>query len=389
MMQDVAQGVWWVVALCWLYKLIEAWRGLPRVPNLHEARYDRMPEGMPSITVIVPARNEETDIEACLRSLLEQDYPALQIIAIDDRSTDATGSIMDRLSAESPERLRVIHVIDLPEGWLGKTHAMALAAGHATTDWLLFTDGDIFFRPDSVRRSLACAGQIGADHFITLPTTLIERWDEGMLLGFFQTFGMWAVRPWKVADPKAKRDVVGIGAFNMVRRTAYAQVGGYEALRMEVIEDIGLGRRLKRAGFAQRLVFGPGLVNVHWASGTWGLVEVMTKNIFSAFRFSVALALAGCAWLLVFCVLPFAGLCIEGLKVPAAVTLLSAWGVYGLYGRVSRIAAWNALLMPVAALLLLFTLLRSMVRTLRQGGIVWRGTFYPLAELRKHAGPLI
>src|SRR5882757_3674080 len=151
------QIVAWLVCLCWLYKVAEAAMGLPRIANLLLREYDRSPKGEPSLTVIVPARNEAADIGVCLVSLLGQDYPRLQIVAVDDRSTDQTGAIMDAMAARYPERLRVLHVQQLPENWLGKTHAMALAAAEISTDWLLFTDADVLFRSDSVRRSLAYA----------------------------------------------------------------------------------------------------------------------------------------------------------------------------------------------------------------------------------------
>ncbi len=378
----------WLVAVSWVLKLVEAAVGLPKIANLLEAEYDTMPAHVPSLTVIVPARNEETGIRACLESLLGQDYPNLRIIGVDDRSSDRTGEMMEEFAAEYPERLRVMHIAELPPDWLGKTHAMAMAAGRSDSEWLLFTDGDILFRADSLRRSLAYAVASRADHLVTVPTTIIKRWDEGALLGFFQIFGLWAARPWKVADLKAKRDAIGIGAFNMVRREAYEQVGGFEALRMEIVEDIGFGRRIKRTGLRQRIAFGRGLVSVHWAPGAFGIVEVMTKNIFSAFRFYVSLTLVACGWLAMFCVAPVFGLLVTGTRVPASLTLLAVGGVYWLYGRTSGISAWQALLSPFAAMLFLYTLLRSMVTTLRQGGVVWRGTFYPLERLRKFAAPL-
>ena len=381
--------VWaWLVALIWVYKLAEAAIGLPKIADLLEARYDGTPAGSPTVTVVVPALNEGAGVGACLRSLLEQDYANLQIVAVDDRSTDATGALMDAMAAGQGERLRVVHVRELPAEWLGKTHAMWLAARETRSDWLLFTDADVLFRADCVRRSLAYAVEQRADHLVTMPTTIIERWDEGTVLGQFQTFGLWGPRPWKIADPKARRDAIGVGAFNMIRRSAYEQVGGFEALRMEVVEDLGLGRRVKRAGLAQRIAFGRGLVRVHWASGALGLVGVMTKNIFAALRFSIALTLVGCGWLTVFCAAPVLGLLVRGLRLPAAITLVAVVGVYRLYGRITGISAWQALLSPVAALLFVYVLLRSMVTTLRQGGVIWRGTFYPLKKLRRYVAAL-
>jgi glycosyltransferase involved in cell wall biosynthesis len=386
--QIALQLVAWLVAVTWLWKVIAAAFGLPRVPNLLLSQHDISPAGSPSITVIVPARNEAADIATSLHSLLAQDYSNLKLIAIDDRSTDQTGAIIDTIACRHPDKLRVIHITELPPGWLGKTHAMALAARQAPTDYLLFTDADVFFRSDAIRRSLAQAVATGADHLVTVPTTLIHRWDEAAILGFFQIFSLWAARPWRISNLKAKHDAIGIGAFNLIRREAYQQVGGFESLRMEIIEDIGLGRRIKRAGLAQRLCFGRGLVSLHWASGAGGLVNVMTKNLWAAFRFYIWLALLGCLWLLVFCVAPAAALFFPPTRFPAVLTFAVVAFAYRLLGRHSGISTWNALFFPFSAMVFVFTLLRSMFLTLKQGGIIWRGTFYSLAELRKNAAPL-
>jgi glycosyltransferase involved in cell wall biosynthesis len=378
----------WLIALTWLWKAIAAAIGLPRVPNLLEPQHNLTPANSPSITVIVPARNEAADIAATLHSLLAQDYSNLRIIAINDRSTDATGPIIDSIAARHPDKLHALHITELPSGWLGKTHAMALAARHAPTDYLLFTDADVLFHPTAIRLSLAHAAATHADHLVTIPTTLIHRWDEAAILGFFQLFSLWAARPWRIANPRAKYDAIGIGAFNLLRREAYLQIGGFESLRMEIIEDIGLGRRIKRVGLAQRIAFGRGLVSLHWASGVNGLVSVMTKNLWAAFRFYLSLALLGSLWLLVFCVTPAVGLFYAPTRIPAILTLAAVVYAYRLLSRHSGISTWSALLFPFSALVFVFTLLRSILITLKQGGVTWRGTFYPLAELRKNAAPL-
>jgi glycosyltransferase involved in cell wall biosynthesis len=384
----VIEIIAWLVAVTWIWKVTSAAFGLPRIPNLLLPRHNIAPAGNPSITVIVPARNEAADIAATLHSLLAQDYANLQIIAVDDRSTDQTGDLIDTIAGDHPDKLRALHVTELPHGWLGKTHAMALAARQAPTDYLLFTDADVLFRSDAIRRALAHAVATSADHLVTIPTTLIHRWDEAAILGFFQIFALWGARPWRVADPKSKRDALGIGAFNLLRRSAYLQIGGFESLRMEIIEDLGLARRIKHAGLVQRVTFGCGLVSLHWASGIAGLIGVMTKNLFSAFRFYIGLALLGCLWLLVFCVAPAAGLFFHPTRLPAILTIAAVVWAYWLMSRHSRISTWNAFFFPLGALVFVFSLLRSMFITLKRGGVIWRGTFYPLAELRKNATPL-
>ena len=180
----------WLVAFAWLYKLIEAARGLATVPNLLAPEYDAAPAGSPSVTVIVPARNEAAGIGVCLESLLGQDYANLRVLAVDDRSTDQTGAIMDASASTQSTRLEVLHITTLPANRLGKTHAMALAARHALAthrpDYLLFTDADIVFRRDAIRRSLTLAVDADADHFVLLPTLLAKTHGEAMILSYLQ-----------------------------------------------------------------------------------------------------------------------------------------------------------------------------------------------------------
>ena len=370
------------IALAWLQRAISLMIHLPGIPDVRDAKYDAQPAG--SLTVVVPARDEAAHIEESLRSLLAQDLSSLQIVAVNDRSADATGAIMDNLAAERPERLRVIHIKELPAGWVGKPHAMTTAAATCDTEWLLFTDADVVFAPEVLRRAMVCAEATRTDHLVVAPTMLQRRWDEGIVLAFFQAASLWVSRPWKIPDAKAKHDATGVGAFNMVRRESYEAIGGFTALRMEVLEDVRLGLLLKRAGYTQRMVFGPGMVRVHWASGVNGLLRVMTKNMFSLFNYQPLLLLMACAGMFLFCCAPFGWIFAGGaLRYAGWITALSIVLIYRAYGRISGFSAWYAVLFPVGALVMIFALLRSMVVTWRQGGVVWRGTLYTLAELRK------
>jgi cellulose synthase/poly-beta-1,6-N-acetylglucosamine synthase-like glycosyltransferase len=382
----------WLIALAWLWKAITAARGLPSIPNLRALRYDLTPAGCPTVTVIVPARNESADITATLESLLNQDYPNLQILAANDRSTDSTGAIMDALAAQHPTKLHILHVRELPTGWLGKTHAMALAARHAVAiqqpDYLLFTDADVVFHREAIRRSLAEAVTTQADHFVTFPTPLIKSVGEGMLLGYLQVMGLWATRPWRASDPKSIRDSIGIGAFNLLRTPAYQQLGGFDVLRMEILEDLTLAHRVKLASLRQRVAVAPGMVTLHWATGAMGVVNVMTKNLFAVFRFRTSLVLLSCFWFTLFCLGPMVFLALPETRVPAILTLISIVALYALSSRHSRISPLYAILFPAGAALFIYSIVRSAFTTLKLGGVIWRGTFYPLAELRKNRPPL-
>lgn len=383
----------------WIFAGLCAWRtaatvrGLRQVPDLLDPVWDTTPAGMPSLAAIIPARNEAATLEPALRSLIAQDYPHLSILAVDDRSTDATPALLDRLAAEYPERLHVIHVDALPEGWLGKTHAMAVAADYAQQrlkpDYLLFADADIHFRPDAIRRSLAAAVETGADHFVTVPTAVAHRADEAAFLSYFQVLSLFAVRLWRVPDPRALHDSIGVGAFGLLRSSAYTCLGGFAALRMEILEDMYLGRRVKALGMRQRVAFGRDLVRVHWASGAFGVVGVLTKNMFALFRFRLWLVLFVAFWLFVFSVGPFFALLLAQTRIAAVLILASATVCYRLASRFSGLSAWNVVYAPLAGVLLTWSMLRSTWTTLRQGGVRWRGTFYSLRDLRLAAGPLI
>lgn len=388
-----------ILGLAWFSRIVDAALGMPGVADVSFPQWDRnpvSPVGNPRVSVIVPARNEEAAIEPALRTLLALDYDNYEVIAVDDRSTDRTGEIMDSLArdwaAHPPQKARkggatsfvVIHHTELPGGWLGKTHAMWTAANQASGEWLLFTDADVMFKPESLRRAMAYAEAEHADHVVLFPQMIMHSPGERMMIAFFQTLFVFGHRPWKVADPKTK-DHMGVGAFNLVRRSAYDAVGTYKALRMEVVDDMKLGKVVKNAGFAQRNVFGGDLISIHWARGAMGIVNNLTKNFFAVLSFQRGRTVLSAFGLLFLNLGPFLGtLLAHGwMRLPYAVALGSMFAIYVGMSRRSSVRPYYFLLHPVSTLLFIYTLLRSMFLTLSNDGIVWRGTKYPLEELRK------
>ncbi len=385
-----------ILALAWASRIVDAALGMPSVADVSRPEWDRnpvSPSGNPRLSIIVPARNEEDTIEQGLRSLLSLDYDNYEVIAVNDRSTDRTGEIMERVAQSHstkttlngpPERLRVIHHNELPPGWLGKTHAMWTAANAAIGEWLLFTDADVLFKPESVRRALAYAEAEPADHVVLFPQMIMKRPGEYMMIAFFQTMFMFGHRPWKVADPSTD-DHMGVGAFNLVRRRVYEAVGTYKALRMEVLDDMKLGKVVKKAGFAQRNVFGGDLISIRWAHGAWGVVNNLTKNFFAVLSFQLWRTVLSAIGLAFLNFGPFLGVWLaQGWeRVPYAIALGSILMIYiGMSWR-SAVPPYYFLLHPVSTAMFIYTLLRSMFLTLWNDGIVWRGTKYPLDELRK------
>ncbi len=376
-----------ILALVWFSRLLEAALGVPRVTDVSLPAWNhKLAAGSPRVSIIVPARNEEEHIEQTLIQLLQLDYENYEVIAVNDRSTDRTGEAMDRVAStpNAHQRLRVIHVSSLPPNWLGKAHAMWTGAKQANGEWLLFTDADVLFRPDTLIRTLAYAVAEHADHVVLFPDFVMYGPGERMMIAFFQTLFLFGHRPWKVANPKTK-DFMGVGAFNLIRRQVYQAVGTYEALRFEVLDDMKLGKVVKNGGHRQRNVFGRGLLSIRWAKSAMGVVENLTKNMFAVMSFQWWRALASAFGLIFLNILPFAGVVLAHgwARVPYAIALASMFGIYVGMSRMSDIPAYYIVLHPVSSVLFVYIMLRSMVLTLGRGGVVWRGTFYPLEELRK------
>jgi glycosyltransferase involved in cell wall biosynthesis len=380
--------VWWVwgllVGAAWFYKLIECALGMPKVPDIALPEWQLDPSAQqPLVSIIVPALNEEEKLEAALGSLLKLDYQNYEIIAVDDRSSDRTGEIMERLASAASQKLRVVHVKHLPEGWLGKPNALQRASELAKGEWLLFTDADVSFRADAIGRAINLAVRSQADHVVLFPTLITHSWGERMMLAFL-SLAFTVGRLWKVSDPKA-RDFVGVGAFNMIRRSAFDALGGMQPLKMEVVEDMKLGKLIKKNGMKQVAAFGDDLLTIHWARGAWGIVRNLRKNTFAFLRFN---------W--VFSTLSVVGLLLVHLGLYVGVFFAPGWaklgfsvGLFslalfyvGIYRRL-KISPAYFFLHPLSVALMCIALVESTYFTLKNEGIEWRGTHYPLAALRK------
>jgi glycosyltransferase involved in cell wall biosynthesis len=378
-----------ILAFAWITRIVGAARGMPTITNVMGDAWDRnpvTPSGNPRVSIIVPARNEAENIGQALNTLLRLDYDNYEIIFVDYRSTDNTGEIADAIagSPEAKGRLKVIHVDTLPSGWLGKPHAMWTAGLASTGDWLLFTDADVHFKPDAVRRAIAYAEAEPADHMVLFPRMIMNSAGERMMIAFFQTLFVFGHRPWKVADPNTK-DHMGVGAFNLIRRRVYDEIGTYQALRFEVLDDMKLGKVVKNAGYAQRNAFGDDLISIRWAHGAMGVVRNLTKNFFAIMSFQWPRAVGSCFMLAFLNLMPFLGVWLAHgwARLPYGLALLSMFSIYVGMSFHSSVPPYYFLLHPVSTVLFVYTMMRSMIVTLRNGGVVWRGTKYELEELRR------
>ena len=338
--------------------------------------------GGPKVSVIVAARNEARKIEEALRSILAQDYPYLEFVVVDDRSTDETGIILDRL-ATMDTRVRVVHITELPKGWLGKNHAQHFGAERATGELILFTDADVVMERSVISRAVAYLRSEGIDHLAITPQLQMPGTLLCMFGGAFALFfGLYA-KPWKARDPKSPRHI-GIGAFNLVRAEAYRAVGGHLSIAMRPDDDMKLGKLLKKHGFQQDFVLGDGLITVEWYSSVGELIRGLEKNTFAGVEYSLAVVVASSIAQLVVFVWPLVALVLtHGATWWLNVAVVSSFTVlYIDNAHCHGAKRWHCVGFPVTAVLFQYIIWRATLMTLMNNGIDWRGTRYSLPELR-------
>jgi len=338
----------------------------------------------PLVSIIIPACNEESEIEIALTSVLSLDYPNLEIIVLDDRSTDATPEILDRLAGQY-SRLRVVHITDLPEGWLGKNHALHLGAAQAKGEFLLFTDADVHFAPDTLNRAVARMEDRNLDHLsmffrMTAPGHLLSLLIADSLAGGFSM-----LKPWLVSKP-GSRYFLGAGAFNMIRRSFYYNFEGHRPIRLCPVDDVLLGRMAKASGGKCDCLFGGRFVSVDWYQSVGEMVRGLRKNTFALVDYRLDLFLAGIAAFICFQILPLWGLFLaDGFSrilcgAITAVNFLAMVLAVRAFEMDFRCLRW----FPVTPYIKLYIIWHAVSATLIQGGIDWRGTFYSLEELKRH-----
>jgi len=380
---DVAElGLFVAVALFWVFHGLRV-----AYDSLHlpwTKNFAPLPAAeCPSISLIFAARDEEEKLPAALATLAQLDYPHLEIIAVNDRSQDSTRKTLDEF-ARGDTRVRVVHVEALPNGWLGKPHALQKAYEVSTGEWLLFTDADVRFSPDSLRRAVNLAKQRNADHLTLFGDVEMHGFWETTLITFFGMMFHLATDPSRVSNPHSWT-YVGVGAFQLLRRSTYEAVGTHRRLAMEVVDDMKLGKIVKQAGFRSCVGLAQDAVAIRWHAGLGNLVRGVTKNFFAALGYNVALVLLATIVMLLLNVAPFIAIfAAHGwIRILAAISVVIAIGFHVGVNIVMRVSPLYALTHPLGALLFCYMLLRSTAVTLWHGGVTWRGTFYPLSELKR------
>ena len=371
------------IGLFWILLPLMAVRR-ERELRLLEPQGNEAPSRWPCVSILVPARDEVATLEASMASLLALDYPDLEIILIDDRSSDGTAELVDRL-AQNDARIRPLHIDRLPAGWLGKVHALHRGLAICRGEWLLFTDADVHFAPQTLRLAIArCV--IKNKGFLSL----LPRLREGAaLVGAAQaaigTLLLALMDSKRIADPDSER-AMGVGAFNLAQRRFLDAGNGLEWLRMEVADDVGLALLMKQRGADVELLSGRDLVEVDWYPTTDAMLDGVMQRMwlgacYSPWRYALQCALL---WLFLSSPLLLAttlaaatplALCIVGCYAIPSVILGMGLRRFAIPGRL----LW---LWPAGALLIGYGMLRALFTVWRRGGLYWRRSIYPLRDLQ-------
>lgn len=376
----------WVIFFVWLAGGVLTLVGLARMKFLRPSGGAGLTSAdAPLVSIIIPARNEERRVLAeCVRSILAQDYGNFEVVAVNDRSTDATGQILRSL-ARGDARLRILEGTEIPAGWLGKPHALQQALQAARGRWVLATDADMIFHPAALRTAVAYALEHDCDGLTFIPHfEALSFWERV----FIPTWGWMMVLtpPELIKHPKSPL-AVGIGGFFLLRRAPLERLGGFGAVRAEVLEDMRLAELLKGSGARVWFEHAPGLVRTRMYASLAELWEGATKNWFAILRFSPALTAATLAWISLVALLPPVVSMLSALMlaagapgeswrqlfVPSFLSHALFVALLALVGRRFGMPALYALTAPLGFALSCAIMVSSAFGVLTGRGVTWKG----------------
>ena len=339
--------------------------------------------GGPLVSIVMPACNEEENLESAILSLLDQNYENIEIVVVNDRSTDDTGAILEKLKRQYPA-LKIHSITDLPAGWLGKSNALAQGARISSGEYLVFTDADVIMEKTTITRSVQYCLTKQLDHL----SLLFKNTTRGCLLnGLILDAGMGLLllfKPWKVLLD-GNRYFIGVGAFNMVRKSVYEYIGGHESIRMHPIDDVMLGKKIKQTGFRQDCLLAQDFVVVPWYDSVKAMVNGLLKNTFSMVHYRVYCVPFQLLAIFVASIFPFVGLFLGDVATQyvclfTVVVRLITFS-YGLrFLKLPFRYFGSVFFTPFISC---YIILKSAFVTMYHRGIFWRGRFYPLCELKK------
>jgi len=378
---NVGAALFGSLALLWLVEASRVLWGMSRHPRLRTVR-PAPDEACPRVSILVAARDAARELCKALPTLLDQDYPEFEVIVVDDRSRDATARILDEFKTKY-SNLKVVHLTHLPQGWIGKPHALARAYEEATGEWVVFIDADVRIARDVLRRVMGMVKENSWDHLNILPhLELVGFWEKTVLTFWALSSIVW-LEPWRVSDPDSGR-YFGFGALQGLRREVYEQIGTHRRLAMEIVDDIKLGKLVKQAGLRSGVAIAGDRVQLRYVHGLSNIIHSISKSAFAACDYRISRLIGGLLATFIIYALPFVALIFTTgiLRGMAAIAVACILTLHGKGLLAVRVSPFYAATHPLGAIMLCYILLHSMTVTLWRGGVIWRDTFYPLDELR-------
>jgi glycosyltransferase involved in cell wall biosynthesis len=358
-----------------------------QMPLLAKLGWEPVQDG---VLIVVPAKDEADSIGVCLDRLMQLNgLSNYKVVAVNDRSSDATGAVMHEAAARHSVRIEVVDITHLPEGWLGKNHACWAGAQRGfsalpTAKYVLFTDGDVKFHPDTVAESITWMRRKKIDFMTLIEDSEYENVLEAaylLMFGIFLVF--FSARPWMLFKKKG-RNFMGNGAYLLSTRDAYELTDAHKTLRLEVVEDMRMGLLMRAKGLRCAAAVGLDRIRRRWQPGFTGIFRGLLKNFFAGFEYNIGLTIMGVLFFPFVILGPWICLFFGYPSVGVAGLLMLMLCFY-LAGRCSHLPWFTSfLLSPITALTASANLATSAFRTLKDGGVRWRGTLYPLSELRAH-----
>lgn len=365
----------WLIVTAWLLIYSHKIAYLKKIDITEELR-------QPSIAIVVAVRNEEAELEKALSSLCNLRYDAYRIIVVNDRSTDNTPAILQRMAADY-NKITTITISGLPPGWLGKNHALYQGYLATNEEWLLFTDADVVYGQFALKKAMTYASQHNLDHLTVLPEVTSASKLFVSVMNTFATILEIKLRPWAARNPKSSASI-GVGAFNLVKRSAYEQAGTHQSISLRPDDDLKLGENIKKAGLKQDVLYGDKEISLAWYNNLGEFVNGLMKNAFSISNYHLPLALLYAVLTLMVFVVPIPLMLFFGpiYLIMAFIMLCSQVALMvfkkGIHGK-----WWHALMIPFAGLVMTYIIIRSSLKTVAQNGIYWRDSFYSLDDLKK------
>ncbi|KMJ58407.1 glycosyl transferase [Bacillus sp. LL01] len=371
--------------LFWFAVWLDAKIGMRKIAKIEYITEDeRLHHSGPLLSIIVAAKDEEEHIQASLQSQFKQTYSNIEWIVVNDRSTDRTGAILEQLALTEP-RLKIIHIKNLKEGWLGKNHALYEGFLQSKGEFILFTDADIIFKKDAIAKAITYFQNHKIDHLTLAPNLKGSSfWTNAFISFFLFGFGFFK-RPWKSNDQSSK-SAIGIGAFNLLSRKAYEGIGTHKKFKMRPDDDLMLGRQIKQSGKRQHLALALNHLQVEWYPDLHSALVGLEKNTFAGLFYSYFMVLFAISGLFLSQLFPFIALFVTSgsTQLAYALSILMLFLAYNeTANKMGKGANLYLIVFPITVLLFIYSIARATILTNYRGGIIWRGTFYSIKDLKK------